>query len=422
MAEKLEITKLPQTVYLLGVELKVVGVFDPISYNQIRDLENSYISPIDPRFPNMAQPIPTHELILMPYNLARYLSSPRFSGTSSGMPNYKIVSITIQPYNEEETQELLLEIFNRYTIRVFGGLAKQNVISFNRAGTISPTAQGGFLTQAIPMILVALTLLNVMLGSVYERTKDIFIYSSVGLSPRQVSMLFVVEAATVAVVGSLIGYVIGISIGYIYSSLFPSADFFVLNPTSSVTASMILITIGVTLAANVYPMIKAGRVVTPSLERTWRMSTKPIGDDWSIPLPFVVKAEEADGVLCYMSEFFSLHKGKDALDFMVINLSYEEVTEGKKEIRKVGFDGMIEPYSEGIKQRMELYISTSIDKKELSIGILIKRLLGSKRMWMEKNHKVVSLVREQLLLWRSLPAEERNKYIERSRTTLKAIS
>ena len=47
-----------------------------------------------------------------------------------------------------------------------------------------------------------------MLGSVYERVREIGIFSSVGLAPAHVGALFLAEASVYAVMGAIIGYLI----------------------------------------------------------------------------------------------------------------------------------------------------------------------------------------------------------------------
>ena len=47
-----------------------------------------------------------------------------------------------------------------------------------------------------------------MIGSVYERKREIGIYTSVGLAPSHVSFLFIAEAMAFAVLSVVLGYLL----------------------------------------------------------------------------------------------------------------------------------------------------------------------------------------------------------------------
>src|SRR5204863_2580102 len=58
----------------------------------------------------------------------------------------------------------------------------------------------------IPLILGGLIIFSTMLGSVIDREKEIYTFSALGLAPRNIAMLFFVEAGVYAVVGGFGGY------------------------------------------------------------------------------------------------------------------------------------------------------------------------------------------------------------------------
>jgi len=60
---------------------------------------------------------------------------------------------------------------------------------------------------------------NTMLTSVHERTKDIGIMRAVGASRNQIIKVFLYEAVIVGVVGGLLGYVVGTLLAYIVGPL-----------------------------------------------------------------------------------------------------------------------------------------------------------------------------------------------------------
>ena len=61
------------------------------------------------------------------------------------------------------------------------------------------------------LIIAVLMILAIMMGTVHERMREISIFSSVGLSPRHVAGMFLIESLVYAGLASVLGYFIGIA-------------------------------------------------------------------------------------------------------------------------------------------------------------------------------------------------------------------
>ena len=61
----------------------------------------------------------------------------------------------------------------------------------------------GIVDLLIPLLIAAITVLNTMKGSVYERRNEIYVYNAVGIAPRYIFFMFVAEALVYAVVGTV---------------------------------------------------------------------------------------------------------------------------------------------------------------------------------------------------------------------------
>jgi len=73
-------------------------------------------------------------------------------------------------------------------------------------------AKGGVMNVfgVIIMIIAAIGIVNMLLMAVYERTREIGILGAMGLKPRQISLLFILEGALIAVVGVVFGIALGV--------------------------------------------------------------------------------------------------------------------------------------------------------------------------------------------------------------------
>ena len=134
-----------------------------------------------------------------------------------------------------ETQDSALEFF--------AGIKKQMVIF----GTALP---------AIGLVVGALVIMNIMLVAVAERTREIGIRKALGARRRDIMSQFLVEAATLSVMGAAIGVVLGITAAKVVAALSPLPA--AVAPWSIGVA--LLLGAGVGIAAGLYPASRAARL------------------------------------------------------------------------------------------------------------------------------------------------------------------
>ena len=86
----------------------------------------------------------------------------------------------------------------------FGILASDNLLGLwkNLTGTIASTSVGIVL---IFLLIGAIVIMNVMLASVIERTREVGIRKSVGARRRDILMQFLIEASTMSTLGGVLG-------------------------------------------------------------------------------------------------------------------------------------------------------------------------------------------------------------------------
>lgn len=166
--------------------------------------------------------------------------------------------------------------------------------------------KGGFLI--VPLALVILNLGGTIYTVVYERRKEIFTLSSLGLSPSDIARIFLAESIVVGLVGSGIGYLAGLSFYKLMPALSLAAE---VRQKISVVWSIValVLAIGVALIGGVMPSRQASVIATPMHLMRWRLEkgislapmakTSQLGmtgteEHWSIPIPVKIQSDEVD--------------------------------------------------------------------------------------------------------------------------------
>lgn len=111
----------------------------------------------------------------------------------------------------------------------------------------------GTFCGAMALLTAGVGIMNIMLVSVKERTKEIGIRKAVGATRSDVLSQFIIEAITICQIGALIGIVLGVLVGILLGVVLGISPFF---PWESIlTAVSICLVIGVLFGA--YPARKA---------------------------------------------------------------------------------------------------------------------------------------------------------------------
>ncbi|MFK7961025.1 MAG: ABC transporter permease [Phycisphaerales bacterium] len=114
---------------------------------------------------------------------------------------------------------------------------------------------------SISLLIGGIGIMNIMLATVTERTREIGIRRALGATRQHITLQFLVETGTLACVGGLIGIGVGVglSVGIEYaSSLTPRLDMETQVTTWSIVASF-LVSAFVGLVFGLYPAIQASR-------------------------------------------------------------------------------------------------------------------------------------------------------------------
>ncbi|MGZ3182950.1 MAG: ABC transporter permease [Telluria sp.] len=97
--------------------------------------------------------------------------------------------------------------------------ADQIAKTFEKVSTTVTLVMAGVV--GIALLVGGIGIMNIMLVSVKERTREIGICKAIGARSRDILMQFLIEAATLSTLGGLLGLLIGIGLGALISSMIP---------------------------------------------------------------------------------------------------------------------------------------------------------------------------------------------------------
>lgn len=143
-------------------------------------------------------------------------------------------------------------------------ITEESNFVLDRSDSVAEKAMNslGFLTISatviglITLIGAAIGLMNIMLVSVSERTKEVGLVKAIGGKSNMVRRQFLLEAIIISVLGAIFGIFLGILVGNLFSIVLKTG--FVI-PWNWVIYGIVICTI-VGLAAGLYPALKAGRL------------------------------------------------------------------------------------------------------------------------------------------------------------------
>ncbi len=232
------INPIGQTITIGGKKFEVVGVFEKLGsvFGQSRD--NFIVIPIS-----------TFE---------------KYFGTIDPFGWGGSINITVMSESKETYEETIDRATGYFRIvRKLNPGEEDDFYIFSNESLIEEINQvtygvkiGVFAVAAIALLAAGIGIMNIMLVSVTERTKEIGIRKSVGATKKDILIQFLVEAIILCIVGGLIGIISGIGVGNIIAS-FIGGSFTI--PVLWVTIGIILcILVGVIFGT--YPAYKAANL------------------------------------------------------------------------------------------------------------------------------------------------------------------
>ncbi len=150
---------------------------------------------------------------------------------------------------DADTVDEVVSIANEFMFGIFGseddyyvGSLKDILDQYNEMmGTMSAVLGG---IAGISLLVAGIGIMNIMLVSVTERTREIGIRKSIGAKRSSILVQFVVEAMTLSLIGGIIGIIFGIIVAMIIGKI--------IDIPAKPTVSIILISLGFSSAVGLF--------------------------------------------------------------------------------------------------------------------------------------------------------------------------
>jgi hypothetical protein len=397
---------------------------DSDELNGVKDLDDEKLTPVDfvteatkaqkgqQQDPNLAAAEPiqsfTHlessNTLFLPYN---YVIENGGVLESVALANFHV------PDQEEGGKKLtfvdIIEQFmSRVALTVFVGTGDEKAGEVEVYSSIGGTSISGVANLLIPIAVAALIVLNTMIGAVYERSREIGIYNSVGLTPKHIGALFMAESAVFATLGAVIGYLAGqfLSMVFVQTGLLSGIN---LNYSSLSAIWSTVVVMVVTLLSTVYPARVAAQMAVPDVSRRWKFP-EPEGDFWYFDFPFTVGGAEALGLYSYLTTVFESYGEGSIGDFVAEDVALASSGEGKEPVYIIGMKVWLAPYDLGISQSVRLEATPTGEYGIYKIGVVLTRESGDVASWRRINRGFLNLLRKRFLVWRTLGPEIKHEY------------
>ena len=135
-------------------------------------------------------------------------------------------------------------------------ITKSDAIAQTLVDNLKFVRIGGIVIGAITLIGAAIALMNIMIVSVTERTREIGIRKAIGATPKVIRRQFLIEATVICLMGGITGVILGILIGNILSMVMGGS--FIMPWAWTFLGLGLCIAVG--LLSGFYPAMKASKL------------------------------------------------------------------------------------------------------------------------------------------------------------------
>ncbi|MEE3258078.1 MAG: FtsX-like permease family protein [Candidatus Latescibacterota bacterium] len=423
-------------VRVFGDWFTVIGVIDSKRMKDLKDLDDEILTPADfavtggqavqeiaEEEKREKQGLEDTKVVIKPFvhlEPANTLIVPyrTLRNVGSGNP---LQSVAVRFPGDTDVRAEVEEFLSRLAVTLFAGIkeAGDEYVKVSIYSSLGMTSFSGMSNLFIPMLIASLIVLNTMMGSVYERFREIGVYSSVGLAPGHISWLFIAESCVYSVLGVVAGYLSGQVIAKVLIEL-DLLGGFTLNYSSVAAVLSCMLVIAVVMLSTIYPARKASQMAVPDVTRKWKLPP-PDGDQWDFEFPFTVSGHEVLGLSVFLIGYFDSYSEESIGTFYTdgAHLSREETPNGEGYL--IDMNIWLAPFDLGVSQHVTVRAMPEAEHNIYSVGLQIKRLSGEDASWRRVNQRFMNVIRKQFLIWRTVDTEAKDSYREQGAELLEGL-
>ncbi len=413
-------------IRIFGESLPVIGLIDAGAFNGLKDLDGEPLSPADFKLTDeeaiaqmtnqetrekqgLERPeveimpfehINPDDILIVPYKFLRQVGSP-------------LQSVALRFEAGSNVEAYVRELLSRLSVVLFAGLpdadGRINVSVFSSLGD---TSVRGLSNLFIPILVASLIVLNTMMGSVYERFREIGVYSAVGLAPVHVAFLFIAEACVYAVLGTVSGYLMGQGVAKLLLWQDWLSGISLNYSASSAVAASILV-MAVVILSTIYPARQASLMAVPDVSRRWKIP-EPEGDDWRFEFPFTVGGNDVFGLCVFLTDYFQSHSGEAIGAFYTDGADlYRIGSANDPEGYAIHTTLWLAPFDLGVSQELRFEAEPAGEFNIYTLTLSLRRLSGEVASWRRVNQGFMNTLRKQFLIWRTVGPDDKAAYREK---------
>ena len=423
-------------VRVFGDLFTVVGVLDSKRMKDLKDLDDEILTPADfavtggqavqeiaEEEKREKQGLEDAKVVIKPFvhiEPANILIVPYHTLRNVGSGN-PLQSVAVRFPEGSDVRGEVEEFLSRLAVTLFAGVkeAGDEYIKVSIYSSLGMTSFSGISNLFIPMLIASLIVLNTMMGSVYERFREIGIYSSVGLAPGHISWLFIAESCVYSVLGVVAGYLSGQVIAKVLIE-FDLLGGFTLNYSSVAAVLSCMLVMAVVMLSTIYPARKASQMAVPDVTRKWKLPP-PDGDQWDFEFPFTVSGHEVLGLSVFLIGYFDSYSEESIGTFYTdgAQLSREKTPNGEGYL--IDMNIWLAPFDLGVSQHVTVRAMPEAEHNIYAVGLQIKRLSGEDASWRRVNQRFMNVIRKQFLIWRTVDAEAKEGYRQQGAEILQGL-
>jgi len=419
------------TLVIGGRSMELVGTYDPDRLQAVTDLDGQNLMVLDyAAMPDTQKVLATvgrkgdWSLLTNAEGLAWQENLPRIKASQTvilpasflrlyGL-NYGsgLRSMAVRTDSTETARAIAVETGQRMAFPAYYGSAKTGT----RILVFVPYFPTPPRSLWILMTLAGLIIFNTMMSSIAERKNEIYIYTSMGLAPMHIGVLFLAEAVTYGLMGSLFGYVAGQGLATLLGHLGWLGGLS-LNYSGTHAIFTMLMVVCITIVSSIIPAYRAGRLAVPSNRMYWSVPA-PRDGVISDKLPFTVTDRTANGTLLYLHDYLDAHRDgaigcfiTDAMSLTPMTLRNAGNADRELTVIRPQATVSLAPYDLGVRQDAEIRIAPTDDPEILEIGVSLRHVSGQVDNWVRLNKTFLGDLRRQLLGWRNLRTRRMLRYI-----------